>query len=52
MEQSAVIHRADMSSSLHVDNKGNNILILGKGPTEGSDDTTLTAGAVYPITFT
>ena len=52
MEQSVVIHRADMSSSLHVDNKGKDILILGKGPTEGSDDTTLTAEAVYPITFT
>ena len=26
---------ADMSSSVHVDNKGKDILILGKGPTQG-----------------
>ena len=52
MEQSVVIHGAHMSSSLSVDNKGKDILILGKGPTQGSDDTTLTAEAAYPFTFT
>ena len=31
-----------MSSSPHVDNKKKDILILGKGSTEGLDDTTLT----------
>ena len=41
-----------MSSSVHVDNKGKDILILGEGPTQGLDDTTLTAEAKYPITFT
>ena len=34
-----------MSSSVHVDNKGKDILTLGKGPTQGLDDTTLTAEA-------
>ena len=33
-----------MSSSVHVDNKKKDILILGEGPTPGLDDTTLTAG--------
>ena len=40
-----------MSSSVHVDNKGKVILILGEGPTQGLDDTT-TAEAKYPISFT
>ena len=31
-----------MSSSAHVNNKRNDILILGKVPTDGLDDTTLT----------
>ena len=28
------------------------MLILGEGPTQELDDTTLTAGAKYPINFT
>ena len=41
-----------MSSSVHFDNKENNILTLGDGPTQGLDDTTLTAEAKYSINFT
>ena len=41
-----------MSSSVHVDNKKKDILILGKGLTEGLDDTTLTAEEKYSINFT
>ena len=41
-----------MSSSVHVDNKGKDMLILGEGPTQGLDNTTLTAEAKYPINFT
>ena len=41
-----------MSSSLHVDNKGKDILILGAGTTQGLNDTTLTAGSKDPINFT
>ena len=41
-----------MSSSVHVDNERKDILILGKGPTQGLDDTTLTAEVKYPINFT
>ena len=40
-----------MSSSVHVNNKGKDILILGEGPPRGLDDTTLTAEAKYPINF-
>ena len=35
-----------MRSSVHIDNKSKNILILGEGPTKGLDDTTLTAEAI------
>ena len=43
---------ADMSSSMHVDNKRKDILILGEEPIQKFDDTTLTAEAKYPINFT
>ena len=42
---------ADMSSSVHIDHKGKDILILSEGPIPKLDDTTLTAEAVYPINF-
>ena len=41
-----------MSSFVHVDNKKKDILVLGEGPTQGLDDTTLTAEAKYRINFT
>ena len=41
--KNVVIFGADMSSSVHVNNKKKDILILGEGPTEGLDDTTLTS---------
>ena len=41
-----------MSSSVHYDNKRKETLILGEGPTQGLDDSTLTAGAIYHINFT
>ena len=37
---------------MHIDNKGRDTLILGKGPMPGLDDTTLTAEAKYAINFT
>ena len=40
-----------MSSSVHVNNKGKDILILSEGPTQRLDDTTLTAEAKYSINF-
>ena len=50
--KNVIIFGADMSSSVHVDNKGKDILILGQGSTQGLDDTTLIAEAKYPINFT
>ena len=41
-----------MSSSVHVDNKEKDILILFEGLLQGLDDTILTAEAKYPISFT
>ena len=40
-----------MSSSVHVDNKKKDILILGKHPTQGLEHT-LTATEMYSISFT
>ena len=42
---------ADTSSSVHIDNKGKDILILGVDPTHGLDGTTLTAEAQYSVKF-
>ena len=41
----------DMNLSAHIDNKNKGILILGKGPTQELDDTTLTTEAQYSIDF-
>ena len=43
--KNASVLGADMRSSVHVDNKNKDILILGEGPTQGLDDTTLTEEA-------
>ena len=40
-----------MSSYVHIDHKGKDILILSEGSIPKSDDTTLTAEAVYPLNF-
>ena len=47
-----VVFGVDMSSSVHADNKKKDILILGKGPTQGLDGTTLTAEKLYSMNFT
>ena len=49
--KNVIIFGADMSSSVHIDNKNTDILILGEEPTQGLDDTTLTAEAKHPISF-
>ena len=41
----------DMSFSAHIDIMKKDILVLGKGPTEGLEHT-LTAGKMYSINFT
>ena len=41
-----------MSSSVHIDIKKKDILIVGEGPTQRLNYTALTAEAKYPINFT
>ena len=52
MGQNVIIFGIDMSSSVHVDNKGKDILILGSGPTQGLGEHSLTAEKMYSINFT
>ena len=42
-DKNIIIFGADMNSSVHIDNKKKDILILGEGPTLGLNDTSLTA---------
>ena len=49
--QNVIIFVVDMSSSAHVDNKKKDILILGRGPTQGLEHT-LNAEKMYLINFT
>ena len=48
--QNVIIFGVDMNSSVHVD-KGKDILILGKGPTQGLGEHSLTAEKMYLINF-
>ena len=49
--QNVLIFGADMSSSIHIGNKKKDILVLGRGPTQGLEST-LTAEKMYSIDFT
>ena len=51
MSKNVIIFGVDLSSSAHINNKGKDILILGIGPTQGLDDTTLAAEAQYSVDF-
>ena len=50
--QNVIIFGGDMSSSIHIDNKGKYILILGLVPTQGLSEDSLTAEKIYSINFT
>ena len=50
--RNVVIFGVDMNSSVHVDSKGKDILILRKGPTQGLGEYSLTAKQMYSINFT
>ena len=41
-----------MNSSIHIDNKRKDILILGFGPMQGLGENSLTAKKMYSINFT
>ena len=47
--KNVIIFGADISSPVQIYNNKKNILILGKGPTDGLDDTTLTSSKEYSI---
>ena len=49
--KNVIIFADDMGSSVHIDNKKKDTLILGKGPTQVLNDTTLTAEAQYSSNF-
>ena len=49
--QNVLIFGAGMSTSIHIDNKGKDISVLGRGPTQGLEST-LTAEKMYSINFT
>ena len=51
MGRNVIVFGADMISSVLVNNIGKDTLILGGGPTQGSNHA-LTAEAKYPINFT
>ena len=44
--QNVLIFGADMSTSIHIDNKKKDILVLGRGPMQGLEST-LTAEKLY-----
>ena len=46
-----VVDTVKMSSSVHIDNKKKDILVLGKGQTQGLEHT-LTAEKMYSVNFT
>ena len=50
--QSVIISEADMSSSVHANNKVNNILVLTKDFIKGINGTTIYAEKTYSINFT
>ena len=49
--QNVLIFGADMSTSIHIDNKKKDILLLGRAPTQGLEST-LTVEKMYSINFT
>ena len=50
--KNVIIFGVDMNSSLHIDNKGKDMLILGKGPTQGLGKHSLSVEKMYSINFT
>ena len=50
--RNVTIFGVDMSSSTKIDNKGNDILILRKAPTQGLGEHSLSADKMYSISFT
>ena len=47
-----IIFSVDNSSSVHISSEKKDIPVIGEGPTQGLDDTKITAKAKYSINFT
>ena len=47
-----IIFGADLSSSIHANNRANNILVLGKDFIQGVNDTTIYSEKIYSSNFT
>ena len=50
--RNVIVFLADMSSSVHANNKTKNILVLGKDFVQGLDNTTVYAEKLHSINFT
>ena len=50
--ENVIIFGIDNSSSVNIDGRNKNILVLSEGPTQGLDYATITAEAKHPISFT
>ena len=51
VDQNDIIFGVHVNSSMHIDNKKKDILILRKGPTQGFEDITLIAEDQYSINY-
>ena len=49
--KNAIIFGVENSSSVHIANKKIDIVVIGRGPTQGLDDTTIKSEAKYFINF-
>ena len=52
LDKNCINFGADLSSSSHINNKKNNILVLGKDFVQGINGTTIYAEKLYKINFT
>ena len=50
--KNVIIFGVDMSSSIHATNRANNIYVMGKGLTQGINDTTIYAEKLFHNNFT
>ena len=50
--KNVIIFGVDNSLSVHTDNRKKDILVLGKRPTDGLDDTRVTAEVKYSVNIT
>ena len=51
-KNNVIIFGVDNSSSVHIDGRNKNILVLGEGSTRGLEGATIIAEAKHPINYT